>query len=423
LNASKQNIPNVLWAGARIVRFGLGLLFVGAALTAAAQSSPRIIGPLRFNDPVGPCRDVQVAATGRDALAVGWIVADGPDVGVWLRWRINYLIEPAARIAVEAAVAPRDLAMAFDAGGRLHLIWTQLDGPLRVVRHARVDRPGVAPGPVETLSGLGDGAGAKPGRAGNLEVGDVDFPTLRADAEGGMLVAWQQSRGVCYSIQAASIAADGTPRSLGCVSGESLSGLNPQILTTEPPCIAWYEIDEVAGSTRVDQWHADEGRWRPSALEFQTRQFDAAGQAAFGGTTEANELIGCWQQAGDGGRTMLVVGRARPGGRVGERGLEVVDVFQEPAGEHALPSLSLSGSPTLAWQVFSDGGQRILIAPVGDTDAVRKPLVLSRPEQRFASLPSQVTTGNWSVVAWFDDANDGGDGNVYLAEVAWPAVK
>jgi hypothetical protein len=390
-------------------------LFLLAA-TAMGQSVPLVIGPQPLNDGIGPCGDARVAAADRGTLALGWTVADGPQAGVWLRWRVNYLVDPPMRLTDGEGASPRDLEMAFDSAGRLHAVWTELGDGVREVRHARVELPGGRPSLHGTLSSA-SGAGEAESSAE-----DADFPALLADGAGGMVVAWQQARGVNYSIQAATIESDGTTRTLGSVSGGSLSGLNPQILTADPLRIAWHEIDEFGGKARVDEWHADEGRWRPSVWEELVRPFEPYGQVLLHAASDGAELVGCWQQSGENGGSFLVIGRTRfaPEAGSARASLDVLDLLERPGGVASAPCLSAGASMTLAWQLFLESGQAILMAPLTGTNAERPVLALSRPDQRFASLPDQTTVDQWSAVVWVDEARDGGDGNLYMAEVTWP---
>jgi hypothetical protein len=142
--------------------------------------------------------------------------------------------------------------------------------------------------------------------------------------------------------------------------------------------------------------------------------FEPYGQVQLFAAPSGDAMIGCWQQAAPGGERALGVGRAR---MTGDDPL-ALGVFDRPVGLHGSPSLS-GGSPmTLAWQVFGAAGQAIMIAPLTD-DGSTTEARLSLPTERFASTPSHATVGDWSAVAWIDDARDGGDGNLYFAEVAW----
>jgi hypothetical protein len=373
---------------------------------------PRATAPRPINAQVGPCRDAQVAATGPDRLTLGWTVADGPGTGVWTRTRLNYVFLPPVRLADAGTTRPRDLVMAYDARGRLHLAWTAVKADRRVTMHARIDQPDRPSSMPAAISDTTTTATA--GLDGVLQPGDADLPCLATDDKGGALVAWEQAQGAGFAARAARVAPDGSIQDLGRVAGESLSGLNPRILTVDPPRVALDEVGQFVNSLRVDQWDAKLGAWTRSPWEARARLFEPHGQVQLFAAPSGDAVIGCWQQAASDGARGLGVGRAR---MAGDEPL-ALGLFDRPAGQHGSPSLSGSKPMTLAWQVFGTDGQAVVIAPLTD-DGPSTGTRLSLPSERFASTPSHATVGDWSAVAWIDDARDGGDGNLYFAEVAW----
>lgn len=402
------------------LRTALWLTLLLAPVAAHAQTAPLVVPPRQFNEQAAPGYDPQVAALDRQTLAVGWLVPEGPEAGVYLRWRINYLVAPPMRIADGATTVARDLAMAFDSAGRLHVVWTAQTGAARLLQHARIDAPGGQPALIQTLAGADD----RPTSAPAAREPWVEFPALAPAPDGSILIAWQQSQGIGYAIQTARIEADGTTLSLGSVSGGTGSGLNPQILSTDPPRIAWQEVTAIGHHLRVDEWDGEEGRWRPSALELPARLFEEFGQAQLQLTPDGR-LIGLWRELDIDGGSLVVVGRQpHDGSATDAPGALEIDIFNDPPGDHGSPVLDVADSPTLAWQVFdATGVQSIRVARVFDADGLDgpEPLTVSTPEQRFAALPAIASLDGWSAVVWVDDARDGGTGDVFLSEIIWPA--
>jgi hypothetical protein len=391
-----------------------GLLWALPALTVLA-ADPVVDGPLALDNGTTPSQGVRIAALGTQWVVVGWTVEAGPNEGVYLRQRVNWTWEPVQRIGDSPAATgrePRDLDLAFDARGRLHAVWTaRRDGP-RVVMHALA--PGVtAPTRIQSLQDLAS------------EHGDADFPRLDAAPDGSMLLVWQESEALTYGVRAARLPSEGAMDNflgdnLGSVSGDALAGLAPQILTVEPPRVAWYEIGESGSHLRVEEWQPAEGRWRPSALEWMVRAFPAENQVLLHATPEG--LAASWAEAGEDGRGTIKLGWL-PARAIESAQAPTVDMIVSDEVEPRRQSLSgsLPAGLTLAWQTPRAGVQRVeLVRGLGDGQPVEH-VTVSTGAQRYAASPDHVTQGNWSAVVWIDDARDGGDGAVYFSQVQWPS--
>jgi hypothetical protein len=391
-----------------IARIAWTALMLGLAARPVA-AAPRVSQPVRLDSLEAPCQSIVIAATGPERLAVGWTIPEGPAAGVYLRQRSDRAFGPVRRVLGQwGQAAPRDLVLALDARGVLHAVWTALDAQGgRRLFYARAAGSPAAPVFAQPLAVAPQEGGA---------AGQADFPALRADAQGRMVLVWQESRSLFPRVRAARIEADGAARDLGLVSGALFHGMAPQILTVQPLRVAWYQIDEIGGRLRVDRWLEDQGRWEPDAMERQAARFAGSSQVLL--KARQDGLWGAWPEAVAGGRATLRVRQAPE--EASQTGAELV--FARPAGEHRAPSLSGGewGRLTLVWQAALANGRRaICLERVMGVSPAAPPLILSPPGQRFAAAPDHVTRDAWSAAVWTDDARDGGDGGVYFSEIDW----
>jgi|GEM_PF-3132575 len=388
-----------------------GLGGLGAQPPGGAQ--PAQSPPVRLDLSDETAQGVTVAARDRVLVAVGWTVAQGDREGVHLRVRRDLIWEPATHLGAEAGRQPRDLQLIFDAAGELHALWTALDGDdQRGLYHIRIDSPALPVRPVpRQLTAAGDPS-----------YGDAEFPSAAVLGE-DLLIVWQDNQPASFSILSARLTAGGEFLPLGSVSGDSLAGLDPQVLSVEPtPRVAWYEIDESGGQVRVEEWDAADQRWRPSGYERQLAGLPRDQPLLLRDSRLG--VVACWQENRE---TGSAIGLDLPR-LVGEEEAVEADrgeaLLSEPPGDHGQPDLAgtLPGRLTLAWRVFAEGRQLIRLASLFATGRPPQVITLETGEQRFAAAPAHVTEGNWSAVAWTDDFRDGGAGGVYFSEIDWPAA-
>lgn len=388
------------------VWLAVGLLLMLSSSLLSAQPAPAVSEPIRVDSTTSSCQGLRVIAMGRERAVVGWTVAEGPQQGVYYRQRQNLIWEPVRQIAGPRFEQPRDLDMAFDAMGRLNMVWTALNGANRSVYYTRLDSSaGATAQPVIVTVSSTDEAR-----------GDADFPTISPEAHGSLVVAWQESQAMRFMVRAARILENGQLQDLGRVSGASLSGMTPQIISLSPLRIAWYEVSEAGNELRVDEWKPKEGRWRPSEAERQARVFPSESQLLL--ETIPSGLVACWQDVLKDGRSAIKMSlepAATPTAK------PVTQTLADPPGDHSRPHLSglLPGRMTLSWQVFSQGSQLVRLASILNPNEKPQVVTVSPIGQRFASAPDHVTVGNWSAVVWTDELRDGGSGGVYFAEVNW----
>jgi len=392
-----------------LFRLGLCLCVVLSAALAAAQT-PVVPAAIRLDDSEAPCQGLRVAALGPSNVVVSWTVADGPRRGIYFRQRRNALWEPVRQVAGNTGDQPRDVDLAFDTVGRLHLVWTALQSNQRLLYHARLDGANATP----------QAAALKPPSVTD-ESGDADFPMIGPDAQGGVVVVWQESQAIHSVVCAARLLEDASLEDLGRVSGKSLSGMAPQIVATQPLSVAWYEISETGSDLRVDEWQSAEKKWRPSAIERQTRAFPPDMQLLLEATPLG--LAACWKDILSDGRSAIKAGFALASNATPPAAPPVWATLADPPGDHSRPQLSgsLPGRMTLSWQVFTQGQQQIRLASLLQTDKQPEVVMVSSAAQRFAAMPDHVTIDAWSAVAWSDDARDGGSGGVYFNEINWSA--
>lgn len=382
----------------------LGLLLFLAPGFAGAQTTS-MLQAVNLDPLTTTCQGLRLAARGPERVVVGWATAN-PARGICYRQRLNYLWEPVKQLGPASGAQPRDLSMAFDAAGRLHMVWTALEGRTRRLFYARQDQPGATPQAAPLPIGPASG--------------DADFPALSPDAHGAMVVVWQESREMRFSIRACRIQLTGQLEDLGSVSGVSLSGLSPQVLSTEPTIqVAWYEINESGSELRVDEWLAAERRWRPALAEREASLFPKNAQVLLTRTEQG--MLGCWQDVLEGGRGAIKL-ELKLAPTAERPAASIMRDFADPLGKHTRPTLSgsLSDRLTLVWQVVTQGAQAIRIASIKDPNAQPTEFTISQPEQRYAAMPDHLTMMNHTWVVWTDDVREGGKGGVYFVQIVWP---
>lgn len=394
--------------------FGVVLLCL-SALPAAAQSLATASAPMNLDARTTVCQGLRIAAQGPEKLVVGWATAD-PVRGICYRQRNNYMFwDPVRQVEGNLGAQPRDLNMAYDRQGRLNMVWTALSGKNRRLFYARPAHPDETP----------QAAPLAPEAAAAEDPGDADFPAIAPDGDGGVVIAWQESREMRFSIRALHMPAAGGVEDLGRVSGQSLSGLTPQVLTTLPAIqVAWYEITEAGTSElRVDEWQPQERRWRPSAAEREAAPFPQNTQLLLGKLPAG--LLACWQDVLADGRGAIKLGiNVQPPAISGAPPSAITQVLAEPPGQHTRPTFSgsLPGRLTLAWQIFTQGRQEIKIATIQPNGQPPLEARVSPATQQFPAIPDHVTQGNWSAVVWTDDVREGGGGGIYFSQINWPGL-
>lgn len=165
----------------------------GALWLARSRDGGRSFTPPQriAGDAARPARGPSLALGG-GKVYLAWAVGEDPDADI----RVSSSLDDGASFAPPVLVgaggaradAPR---LAFDGGGRLHLVYLEQAGKQpAVIRHARSDGPGVAFGTPRTLSARGEAAMA---------------PHLAIDARGRVHIAWESAQGLRYTRGAAPV--------------------------------------------------------------------------------------------------------------------------------------------------------------------------------------------------------------------------
>jgi hypothetical protein len=377
----------------------LGALLLNAAAVSAQQASP----PQRLDEHIGACRAPAVVASGAERVVVAWLVAEGSGAGVFMRERRALLFDPPRQLWAGPETRPRDLDVALTADGRAHFVWTALG-----------EKPDCRRLWYAALSA--DGAQFVARELSELTGCEMDFPTLNPAADNSAHIVWQESAPLGYSLGAGRIAPDGAFEPMPGLGRTDLPSMAPQIINAEPLRVAWQEVGAQSTSLRVDEWSAGEGRWRPAYLETIARRFEPFGGAVLRETHSG--LVGSWPGENDAGEPAL---QSAYYIHTPELSGFVMRNLDRPPGDHARPDMAGFDGPrvTLAWEVLTEGRQAVCLASIFGAANEAAPVVISTPEQRFASWPAHVTRDGFSAVAFIDSFADGGDGGVYFSEVRW----
>lgn len=131
-------------------------------------------------------------ALGGGKVYLAWTVGEDPDADIRVSSSLDDGASFAPPVLVGAGAARADAPrLAFDGGGRLHLVYLEQAGKQpAVIRHARSDGPGLAFGTPRTLSARGEAAMA---------------PHLAIDARGRVHIAWESAQGLRYTRGAAPV--------------------------------------------------------------------------------------------------------------------------------------------------------------------------------------------------------------------------
>ncbi|MCE5228896.1 hypothetical protein LLG95_04790 [bacterium] len=393
----------------KILQITLGALWLACwfASAAMAQTSFGLREPLRLDDGAAPVQDIHIAAQSRDVISIAWIAGEGPGARINLRHRVGSAIgiwDPIQTLQKNIGGQPRDLTLTHDAFGHVHLVWTAIESGRRQLHYANAQTPYVTPSVV-------------PLRIGGS--GEDEFPSI-ADVPGlGVVVVWEAETTTSTTIRAMTLPNGKPPLDLGVVSGASRSAIAPQIVSTNPLRVAWYEIDAIGGRLAINEWSARTGRWVAASIQPLAGALPQSGYVVL--RADAGALAAGWQDvdgAGVGKIALDVRSRTAASTETTTRHW----LFDTPSGEHTQPALD--GSPlrrlVVAWRNFTTAGQQICIRSIGADGALSKNYVLSPSSQRFAGRVDQVTVGDWSMAAWTDVDRDGGGGGVYVSELNWP---
>lgn len=388
-----QTVVQPLWLAA--------LLLVA---TASAQNPPAMRGPLALDDGSAPVQDLRVAALNRDVVSVAWIAGEGAAGRIYLRHRTSAALgvwQPIQHLIGDIGEQPRDLTLVHDGLARVHLVWTALESGVRRLHYARGESLGVTPAIVPLAF---------------TDAAEAEFPTIAEVPGLGMTVVWEAEGTTSTAIRAMVLPLDKAPIDLGVVSGSSNSAIAPQIVSTNPLRVAWYEIDEIGGRLMINEWSTLSRRWQTAPIQALAGGFPQNGFVVL--KADAGALAAGWQDMDttDTGKIALRVCNRATTDTVTRRWL-----FNLPAGEHTQPSLG--GSPlgrlAVAWRNFTPAGQEVCLRSIAADGTQSDSLVLSPPAQRFAGRVDQATVGDWSIAAWTDVARDGGRGGVYVTELNW----
>ena len=165
----------------------------GALWLARSRDGGRSFTPPQriAGDAARPARGPSLALGG-DKVYLAWAVGEDPDADIRVSSSLDDGASFAPPVLVGAGAARADAPrLAFDGGGRLHLVYLEQAGKQpAVIRHARSDGPGVAFGTPRTLSARGEAAMA---------------PHLAIDARGRVHIAWESAQGLRYTQGAAPV--------------------------------------------------------------------------------------------------------------------------------------------------------------------------------------------------------------------------
>lgn len=400
-------MTNALTTTLRVVRAMAGPLWVAAVLlatAAAAQGQPALRGPLTLDDGSAPVQDVRVAARNRDAVAVAWIAGEGAAGRIYLRHRSSAALgvwQPIQHLVGDIGDQPRDLALAHDSFGRIHLVWTALDSGARRLHYARAAASDVPPAIVALPA---------------ADAAEAEFPSIAEIPGLGVTIVWEDETATGTTIRAMVLPPDEAPLDLGAVSGPSNSAIAPQIVSANPLRVGWYEIDEIGGRLKINEWSTPSRLWQAAPVQALAGAFPQSGYVVL--KADAGAIAAGWQDLDTTGtgKIALQVCNQETSATVTRHWR-----FTLPEGEHSQPSLG--GSPlgrlAVAWRNFTPAGQEICLRSIAADGTQSDSLVLSPAAQRFAGRVDQVTIGDWSIAAWTDVARDGGRGGVYVTELNW----
>ena len=393
-------------------RFLLGCA-LAALVTAGAPGrdqpiEPRLGEPVRLDEGEIEAQSIHLTATSRNRVAVAWVIGGGSVPGIYLRQRDGDLgiWQPIQRIEGRIGDRARDLALAYDEAGGLHLVWTGLVNGQRRLFHARADAPDLAPANPAPLS-------ANPADA------DAEFPLLVLAPGMGMTAIWQENGPLSSVIRAMVIDGADGPSDLGLVSGGEDWALAPQLISTEPLRLAWYQADQIGGRMAVSQWDPEADRWMTASIAAEPDRLARDGFVAL--LHGSDRMAAAWREGGLEGEPKIAVALDDAATTAVADRIEPT-LVELPPGEHASPALSgdPDGRLTLGWQNFANGARQVCLRSLGvDDGTTTASLVVSAPEQRFAGLGDHVSIGDWSIVAWTDISRDGGRGGVYVREIDW----
>jgi hypothetical protein len=193
----------------------------GALWLARSRDGGRsFTAPQRIaGDAARPARGPSLALGG-GKVYLAWTVGEDPDADIRVSSSLDDGASFAPPVLVGAGAARADAPrLAFDGGGRLHLVYLEQAGKQpAVIRHARSDGPGLAFGTPRTLSARGEAAMA---------------PHLAIDARGHVHIAWESAQGLRYTRGAAPVTVPHSGAGAGARQGSQQGLLGKKLAASD----------------------------------------------------------------------------------------------------------------------------------------------------------------------------------------------
>lgn len=326
-------------------------------------------------------------------VGCAWIAKTEDKYQIVFRERSGDTWSESVRLGGTMGVVPTKVQLIYDPLSQPHLIWTEMDasGNSRLMHSSRLSGTWVFHGVV--------------GMATSARMSD---PSVDFDALGVMHVVWREGNGSFWNIKSATIETSGTATVRPVTQGDPKLLLYPTIIGRPVPRVFWFA--EEAGVFSLESRMFDEQlpAWtRHHTLDLAALPVNRL-PLLFG--TEGGATCGVWVDAFSGMERIFwgISGQETHGAGV------LVDEAETVPGSQPSGCWSPSG-PLVAWRGESAEGPLILARKYGIdgwTSMIKIPAA-------YPSQPRIVSTDSAAHLCWLSEANDGGDGNIYVTTLRW----
>lgn len=240
---------------------------------------------------------------------------------------------------------------------------------------------------------------------------NCEAATVKVDEHGRPWIAWQAGSGSAYTIRCATQADDGDFRVWSlCAAGQNYN-LYPEVFFSPEPIVVWYAAESSNFVLSGRRFDATQQVWQPYTVE----DLDAmpANRLPHLIKSASGSLAGMWYDEVDfADRVFLGVQAKETKGAGG-----VVDHLPQATNQCVSGGVS-GGELALTWCSDSpSSGSQVYLAHGSTLPFSAEQLVSNGEKSGYYGAPRLAGTPSGACIVWEADAEQGGTGSIYCADV------